>query len=109
MGKLVNNELARKNRMELHYHELEKRIDEVLYYVWDPIGVSDEPCARNEYRTYVQGVLRQVIENDQPTPISDYLSKIVADSIGLPSNKEHDDHTAKLLLRYKKAILDGLG
>ncbi len=28
--------------------ELEKRIDEVLYYVWDPIEVSDEPCARAE-------------------------------------------------------------
>jgi len=33
--------------------ELKNRNDEVLYYIWDPIGVSDEPCARIEYTAYV--------------------------------------------------------
>lgn len=33
--------------------ELCLRINEVLYYVWDPIGVADTPRARDEYDSYV--------------------------------------------------------
>lgn len=36
--------------------ELQRRVDEVLFYVWDPIGVSDEPFARGEYESYVPGI-----------------------------------------------------
>jgi hypothetical protein len=30
-------------------NELYKRVDEVLHYVWDSIGVAGEPHARDEY------------------------------------------------------------
>lgn len=33
--------------------ELYQRVDEVLHYVWDPIGVSDAPEARDEYFSYL--------------------------------------------------------
>jgi len=29
--------------------ELYRRTDEILHYLWDPIGVSDTPQARDEY------------------------------------------------------------
>jgi hypothetical protein len=38
--------------------ELRRRVDEVLYYIWDPIGVSDQPYARGEYEGYVPKVLQ---------------------------------------------------
>ena len=33
--------------------ELYKRVDEVLHYLWDPIGVAEEPWARDEYYSYL--------------------------------------------------------
>ena len=41
--------------------ELYKRCDEVLHYVWDPIGISDVPEARDEYESYLPTVWRLVI------------------------------------------------
>src|SRR5688572_16746003 len=33
-------------------NELFRRIDEVLYYVWDPMDVRGIPAARDEYRAW---------------------------------------------------------
>lgn len=33
--------------------ELYRRVDEVLFYVWDPIGVANSPAARDEYYGYL--------------------------------------------------------
>ncbi|CAD6563044.1 hypothetical protein ACFQ3P_41525 [Paraburkholderia sabiae] len=33
--------------------ELHRRVDEVLFYVWDPIGVANSPAARDEYYGYL--------------------------------------------------------
>ena len=44
--------------------ELNQRIDEVLYYEWDPIGVSDKPCARAEYSSYTMKILKYVFKED---------------------------------------------
>jgi hypothetical protein len=30
--------------------ELRRRVSEVLYYVWDLIGISHEPCARGNMK-----------------------------------------------------------
>ena len=38
-------------------NELERRVDEVLFYIWDPLGFKGEPFARTEYRNYVEEVL----------------------------------------------------
>ena len=38
--------------------ELYKRIDEVLWQDWDPIGVSDCEGARDEYHSYLPKVFR---------------------------------------------------
>ena len=88
--------------------ELRRRIGEVLYYVWDPIGVSDEPCARGEYESYVSAVLKLVEQNDTSGPVSSYLAEIMRSQIGLSSDKEKCEHTAELLLNHKRAIKEGL-
>jgi hypothetical protein len=87
--------------------ELRKRVDEVLYYVWDPIGVSDEPYARGEYENYVPNVLQLVINHDDINPISDHLASIVKERMGLSLDEHRCQETAALLLRHKKAILEG--
>ena len=88
--------------------ELSRRVDEVLFYVWDPIGVSPEPCARAEYESYVPKVRQLVDENDDIKPISAYLAGVERDQMELPPAKKHCDDTAELLLRHKRAIMEGL-
>ena len=88
--------------------ELRRRVSEVLYYVWDPIGVSDEPCARGEYEIYVSAVLKLVEQNDASGPVSLYLAEIMKSQIGLSTDKEKCDYTAELLLNHKRAIKEGL-
>ena len=41
-----------ENRLSRSDDELLMRVDEVLHYLWDPIGVSDFPEARDEYTSY---------------------------------------------------------
>ncbi len=88
--------------------ELQKRVDEVLYYVWDPIGVSNEPCARGEYDSYVPQVLKLVLENDSIEPISEYLANIATAQMSLSADPNRCDRAAELLLQHKKAIREGL-
>lgn len=87
--------------------ELNQRIDEVLYYVWDPIGVSDEPCARAEYSSYSMTILECVLKEDL-NQIANQLSKIEKVSMGLNSDKDRNLKIAQRLLDYKYAIEEGL-
>ena len=88
--------------------ELSKRVDEVLFYVWDPIGVANEPCARSEYENYVPKICQLVEQNDNISPISSHLANIVKDWMGLSPDKSSCDSTAQLLLEHKYAIREGL-
>ena len=88
-------------------NELKNRVDEVLYYVWDPIGVKDEPYARAEYRSYVGSVLGLVEINQSPAEIAEYLCRIEADSMELTPNKDQALRAAQALLQHKKAIDEG--
>jgi hypothetical protein len=93
--------------IEFNDKELFRRVDEVLYYIWDPIGVSDEPFARYEYRSYVPKVLQLVEENNDIEPISSHLAYIARNYMEISSEKKKCDYSAKILLRHKKAIKEG--
>ncbi len=88
-------------------NELEKRVDEVLFYIWDPIGVSPDPYARAEYKSYVVSILGMVQYNKSTTEIAEYLCKIVSESMELPPNKEKAIEAAELLKQNKSAIDEG--
>lgn len=88
-------------------NELEKRVDEVLFYVWDPIGVNGEPYARAEYRSYVTSVLGHLENNKSAQEIADYLCKIESESMELEPNTNNALETANLLIQHKKAIEEG--
>ena len=63
----IHEELRRRER------ELRRRVDEVLFYIWDPIGVSNEPCARGEYTGYVAPVLGRLLGDNAEASVSAYL------------------------------------
>ena len=88
-------------------NELRNRVDEILFYIWDPIGVSPEPYARAEYRSYATTVLGMVENNKSPISIAEYLCQIEKDSMELTPNKEKAIEVAELLLENKAAIDEG--
>lgn len=83
--------------------ELENRIDETLFYIWDPIGVSDEPCARSEYSSYTMTILKYTLTEDL-IKITEILNKIESESMGLSPNKKHNEKVAERLVEFKIAV-----
>ena len=84
--------------------ELYKRIDEVLFYKWDPIDISDSDWARNEYESYLPQVFKLALEGNHPESIANYLTDITTKNIGLPESTLHDMDISKLILEIKKGI-----
>jgi len=87
--------------------ELERRVDEVLFYKWDPVGVEHHVVARAEYRSYVPSVLAAVNTGD--------IAKITSVLIDIQTNQMGGSVTdsrlitkiAELLLEHKEAIDNG--
>ncbi|MFD1218248.1 hypothetical protein [Microbulbifer celer] len=84
--------------------ELYKRIDEILFYKWDPIGISNGDWARDEYQSYLPRVFKMAIENGSAKEIANYLTKISTEYMGLSEAKEHDLAVAKLILEVKNSV-----
>ncbi len=59
---------------------MERLVSEVLYWVWDPIGINDQFAARDEYDTYawqVVALLNQDIPNSlKQEKIADHLLEV---------------------------------
>lgn len=57
--------------------ELKQRINKVLWKVWDPIGVNDEPTTEDEYDSYVNPVFESLVGGDSDEVIANKLLDIV--------------------------------
>jgi len=91
--------------------ELYTRTDEVLHYLWDPIGVSECPEARDEYSAYFPHVFSMLSQNNSADEIAAYLVSIEQDSMGLAISEESRKRVmqiAELLIEYKSLIDDRL-
>ncbi|MBS3910005.1 MAG: hypothetical protein KGZ93_10365 [Actinobacteria bacterium] len=84
--------------------ELYGRIDEVLHYIWDPIGISDEPWARDEYHTYLPEVFSLIKSNSSIDKIVDYLVRIEHERMGLTPNREHAKIVAEILVAWQQRV-----
>jgi len=84
-----------------------QRVDEVLYYIWDPIGVNGMgPEARDEYSSYADQVWRMALDGKTKSDISDYLTRVVTDRMELDPRKESDDKVAELIWDWKDYFED---
>lgn len=86
--------------------ELYKTIDQILFYTWDPIGISDEEgWPKDEYHNYLPRVFAMALEYQAPERIAEYLTEISTENMGLSSRPEHDLNIAKLVLAAKAKCL----
>ena len=81
--------------------------NEVLFYIWDPIGVRMTAAARDEYDSYAKTVFKYLKEDQNAKKIADYLSKVRTTSIGLRSARKEDKDVAELLVAWREALRDG--
>ena len=83
--------------------ELYRRIDEILFYKWDPIGVSDSAWARDEYQSYLPTVFKQAMDNSTALEIATQLSEYT-EYIGMPATVEQELEVAELILAVKESL-----
>jgi hypothetical protein len=86
--------------------ELERRVDEVLFYKWDPIGINHYVTARAEYRSYVSTIL-QVVNSGDMVKLVERLEDLEKNSMGLEVEESNAKEIAELLLSHKEAIENG--
>lgn len=84
--------------------ELYTRIDEILFYKWDPIGISGGGWARDEYQSYLPKVFAHAMESDSADPIAEFLGVVVTQCMGLSAAPEHDIKIAKMIIEVKKSL-----
>ena len=88
--------------------ELYKRVARILWKDWDPIGVyNEEDEWDDEYDGYVPSVFNLLIEGRDTHKISNHLTIIASESMGLSTTtgNEHDTKIANLLISAKVELL----
>jgi hypothetical protein len=85
--------------------ELYQRLDEVIHYLWDPIGVSGVPEARDEYYSYLPKLLELLKKESSLDEIADCLGWITSERMGLGTNRARDLDIAEILVGWKENLL----
>lgn len=89
--------------------DLRDRCEEVLYYVWDPIGVRLIPQTFHEYSSYVPEVLSILNSGADAAAIAAHLSAIEVKQMGLgplkPGVKSTNaEHAAQCLVDWREYL-----
>ena len=92
-------------RLDTDNNELYQRVDEVLHYLWDPIGVSEIPGARDEYHSYLPHVFSLLKRGADENEIADYLGSVTSRSMELGTNRKRDLEVAEILINWKEELL----
>lgn len=62
------------------------RVDEVLHYIWDPIGVVGAPEARDEYTTYLPRIVDAIVNGQDTENVAKMLYEIETKNMELVGN-----------------------
>ena len=84
--------------------ELYQRTDEVMHYVWDPIGVAGIPRARDEYDSYLPQVFSMLIEQKSEAEVASYLTDIEDRRMGLTPGPEKASQVASMLADWCETL-----
>lgn len=86
---------------------LSTRVNETLYYFWDPIGVNDAPEARDEYDSYVDKIVDLLLKNATEREVEKQLLHIETRSMELSAGStSHRYEAAERLVHWRRWILD---
>lgn len=80
---------------------LYNKIDEILWFDWDPIGLQ-EYGPRDEYQDYLPEIFSMVVANADRKKIADRLFTFETVNMGLSGSMEKCLAVADKILRIKK-------
>ena len=84
--------------------ELYKRCDEVLHYIWDPIGIAGAPGARREYYAYLPSIFARVRDEVDADQIVEDLIMIEEQRMTLIGNRENARPAVDVLMKWREWI-----
>ena len=91
---------------KLDQEELRKRVDQVLWNVWDPIGVNSSPEARDEYRSHTKKVAEMLNNGRDAYAVADYLRQLESGWLG-SANEQRLSKVVSLLFSHKDEVERG--
>jgi hypothetical protein len=80
--------------------ELYSRIDEVVHYIWDPIGVSSFPGARDEYYSYLPEI-HEYVKSGDTAALKKYMTWLAIEHMGLNDNQDSTQAAISIILEWK--------
>lgn len=105
---MVSAKNAKRDDMGRHLsafeRELYQRVDEVLHYEWDPIGVRGVPQARDEYDGYLPHVFGMLLERRDAGAIAEYLGHVEGERMGLTPALTKGRDVAETLLEWAEYL-----
>jgi len=87
---------------ELGERVLRRQVEDVLYYVWDPLELSSLPRSEGEYEWYVSKVFALLLCDEGPETISEYLQAMMKDYMERVPDEAGCDKVAALLHEHGK-------
>jgi hypothetical protein len=69
---------------------IREKVREVLLNSWDPIGINDEPNARNEYDNYIGSIYDLLVNKAPDAALIDYLYWAAHENMGLDAASKED-------------------
>ena len=81
----------------LRIKELQDQVDKVLFYEWDPLGVSTMDYMRDEYSRYVLEVVEIALECSLYEAIEEELVLVRKEWMGMEDNTEQDNKIARTI------------
>ncbi len=83
-------------KLTANQKELLNRLDDLLFYEWDPIGIStEEDWPRDEYHSYLHVVFSKLINGCEVQEIASYLTASATENMGLVPSVGRDSEIAK--------------
>jgi hypothetical protein len=83
------------------YHDA---IRGLLLREWDPIGIADEPAARDEYDGYVHEIHGMLIRHEPRNCLVDHLRWIETEHMALFGNRRRTEAVADRLIGLREQI-----
>lgn len=93
------------SKLNLEQKDLYKRVDEILWYDWDPIGVNTT-ALRDEYENYLPQIFSMLIQNMSVKAIAAKLYSIENETMGLNASMEVCIKIAKKLVEEKRKLIE---
>ena len=90
--------------------EMEKRVSEILFYVWDPIGVNRMTSCRDEYESYVPVIAAYLLHDFAESALDTLMMFIMEDYMGTrltsqPRRKYQHIETMRMLMEWRNELL----